>query len=69
VMFVQREPDCALRSIHGANIGQDFNVEVNLLVPADPTGAVTDFRNVMVSLGLEIPELRQAKTALPRYGD
>lgn len=41
-MFVEREPDCALGSIHGADIGQDLNLEAEVRVPAGPSGPVTD---------------------------
>jgi DNA-binding winged helix-turn-helix (wHTH) protein len=42
VAIARREPDCALRSIHGADIGQDMNIEAELLVPPGPGGTVTD---------------------------
>ena len=42
VILVKGEPDCGLRSIHGADIGQDLNIEAELLVPPGPGGAVTD---------------------------
>ncbi len=42
IMFVRREPDCPLSSIHGANIGQDLNIQVELLVPRGAAGALTD---------------------------
>jgi hypothetical protein len=41
-MLVSREPDCGLRSIHGANIGQDLNIEAELLVPSGPSGAISE---------------------------
>ena len=40
-MFVHRDSDCALRSVHGADLGQDLNIEMELLVPAGPGGTVT----------------------------
>ncbi len=42
VAIARREPDCALRSIHGADIGQDLNIEAQLLVPPGPDGTITD---------------------------
>ena len=42
IMFVRREPDCGLRSIHGANMGQDLNIEADLHVPLGPDDSVTD---------------------------
>ena len=41
-MFVLRDPDCGLRSLHGANLGQDLTIELELRVPTGPAGAVTD---------------------------
>ena len=41
-MVVKRAPGCDLGSVHGANLGQDLNVEVDLRVPFGPNGAVTD---------------------------
>ncbi len=42
VAIARREPDCGLRSIHGADVGQDLNIEAQLRVPNGPGGAVTD---------------------------
>ena len=42
VMFARREPGCGLRSIHGADMGQDLNIGVAVRVPADVSGAVTE---------------------------
>ena len=42
VMFVRREPDCGLRSIHGADMGQDLNMEVELRLPPGPGDALSD---------------------------
>jgi DNA-binding winged helix-turn-helix (wHTH) protein len=41
VTIARREPDCALSSIHGSDLGQDLNIEAQLLVPLGPDGAVT----------------------------
>jgi DNA-binding winged helix-turn-helix (wHTH) protein len=42
VTFVRRERDCALQSIHGSDMGQDLKIDVELLVPRGPGGAITD---------------------------
>ncbi len=42
VSIARREPDCALSSIHGADIGQDLNIEAQLLVPLGPDSAITE---------------------------
>ncbi|HYL76649.1 MAG TPA: LamG-like jellyroll fold domain-containing protein [Bryobacteraceae bacterium] len=42
VTIARREPDCGLRTIHGADVGQDLNIEAQLLVPIGSGGAVTD---------------------------
>lgn len=42
VTFVRREADCPLRSIHGADLGQDLTIAVDLRVPAGPHGAVSE---------------------------
>lgn len=42
MILVRREPDCALRSIHGADLGQDLTIGAELRVPRDPGGSITD---------------------------
>ena len=42
VAFARPDADCGLRSIHGADIGQDLNIEVKLRVPLGANGAITD---------------------------
>ncbi len=42
VTIVRRESDCGLRSIHGADMGQDLNIEAKLLVPVGAGGVVAD---------------------------
>ena len=42
VTIARRDRDCALSNIHGADVGQDFNIEAQLLVPVGPGGAITE---------------------------
>lgn len=42
IVFARPNSDCALRSLHGADLGQDLNIEAQLRVPLGPNGAVSD---------------------------
>lgn len=42
ITFARRESDCPLSSAHGADMGQDLNIELELRVTPGPTGAVAE---------------------------
>jgi len=55
IQLAQASPDCALSSLQGADAGQDLRMAVDLLVPRDAAGHVTDagpyFRSRRASAG------------------